>query len=55
MLVEVNNQVIRAELQDTMPHKANITNGAIIDLNPAACSALGLTPPVMVPVRWRWA
>lgn len=55
VLVEHNGQVIRAELQDTMPKKANIKNGAIIDLNPAAAERLGLTPPFMVPVRWRWA
>ncbi len=53
--VEINNRVVIAELQDTMPHKANITNGAILDMNPACCAAFGLTPPVMVPVRWRWA
>lgn len=55
VIVEANGQTVRAELQDTMPRKANIKNGAIIDMNPAACAALGLTPPVMVDVRWRWA
>ncbi len=43
------------ELRDTMPHKAAITNGAGIDLNPDACSALGFTPPIMSKVKWRWA
>ncbi|HEY2857114.1 MAG TPA: hypothetical protein VGJ21_01695 [Terracidiphilus sp.] len=42
-------------LRDTMPHKANITNGAGIDLNPDACAALGVTPPVMTQVTWEWA
>lgn len=44
-----------AELRDTLPHKANITNGAIIDMNPDTCAALGLMPPVMVDVVWSWA
>lgn len=55
VIVEANGQTVRAELQDTMPHRANITNGAIIDLNPAACAALGMEPPLMVKARWRWA
>lgn len=55
VIVEANGQTVRAELQDTMPRKENIKNGAIIDLNPAACAALGLTPPMMVKARWRWA
>lgn len=55
LLVEANGTLIRATLQDTMKHKAHIKNGAIIDLNPAAAAALGLTPPFLVTVRWRWA
>lgn len=55
VLVEIGNTVIRAELQDTMPARANIKNGAIIDLNPAACAALGQTPPMLVEARWKWA
>ena len=55
VIVEANGQSVEAELQDTMPARANITNGAIIDLNPAAAAALGLTPPFMVKARWRWA
>lgn len=43
------------ELRDTMPARANIKNGAGIDLNPAACARLGLRPPVMVAVTWQWA
>lgn len=55
VIVEANGHTVLATLEDTMPHKENITNGAIIDLNPAACSALGLHVPVMVDARWRWA
>lgn len=55
-LVEVraNGRTIVAELRDTMPRKANITNGAVIDLNPVASEMLGLKVPFMVPVLWRW-
>jgi peptidoglycan hydrolase-like protein with peptidoglycan-binding domain len=53
--VEANGHTVVAELRDTMPHKRNIHNGAIIDLNPAACKALGLNPPVMTHATWRWA
>ncbi len=42
-------------LKDRMPHKRNIKNGAGIDLNPAACDALGLKPPVYAAVTWQWA
>jgi hypothetical protein len=42
------------ELRDTMPHLANITNGAGIDLNPAAVAEIGKRPPMMTRVRWRW-
>ncbi len=42
------------ELRDTMPHKKNIRNNRGIDLNPSACKALGLTPPVEEEVTWQW-
>ena len=42
-------------LDDTMPEKTNITNGAGIDLNPDACAALHLQPPVLTRVTWKWA
>lgn len=42
-------------LKDTMPSESHITNSAIIDLNPDACKALGLTPPVKSLVSWQWA
>ncbi len=43
------------ELRDTMPHKAEITNGCGIDLNPSAVSLLGMKPPIKIPVVWSWA
>lgn len=53
--VTVGPLSVICELQDTMPKKANIKNGAVIDLNPAAAKALGLKPPFMVPCTWQWA
>lgn len=50
-----NGKSVIALLKDTMPHKANIKNGAGIDMNPDTCDALGLTPPVLHPVTWQWA
>jgi hypothetical protein len=56
VMLEFNGRLCRAILGDTMPHLANITNGAGIDLNPAACADLGLMPPVMQQgVKWAWA
>lgn len=56
-LVEVsaNDQSVTCVLKDRMPDRAEITNGAIIDLNPDACAALGLEPPIMASATWRWA
>jgi hypothetical protein len=56
-LVEVSTEStsVVCELRDTMPRESAITNGAGIDLNDAACRALGLRPPVKYPVTWRWA
>lgn len=54
VLVKANGNQVICELRDTMPHKANIKNGAIIDLNPDAAKALGLRPPFMVDVEWSW-
>ena len=42
-------------LADRMPWKKNIKNGCGSDLNPAACAALKLKPPVSHPVKWTWA
>lgn len=56
-LVEVtaNGRTVVCELRDTMPRLENIKNGAGIDLNPAACKALGLRPPIFVSATWKWA
>lgn len=55
VLVRYKDKEVVCELKDTMPRKANITNGAIIDLNFDACQALGVTPPVMLEgVTWQW-
>ena len=53
--VRYSDKIVVAQLKDTMPHKANIKNGAGIDMNPDTCKALGLMPPVMTKVSWRWA
>lgn len=55
VLVTANGKSVVCELRDTMPHRANITNGAGIDLNPAAVNALGYSPPIMIDAVWRWA
>lgn len=55
VLVSCNGNEVICELRDTLPHKAKIRNGVIVDLNPAACKALGLRPPVMVAAAWQWA
>lgn len=55
VLVTANGKTVTCLLKDCMPHKDAITNGAIIDLNPDACKALGLVPPVMAQASWRWA
>lgn len=52
--VTANGHTVIAELRDTMPHKANITNGCGIDMNPALCDALSLFPPVMTHATWRF-
>ena len=55
VIVNANGREVTCELRDTMPRKANIKNGAGIDLNPAAVAALGLHPPIMIPATWHWA
>ncbi len=52
--VRYGEKTVVALLKDTMPHKANIHNGAGIDMNPDTCRALGLEPPVLTKVSWRW-
>lgn len=41
-------------LEDTMPHLAEITNGAGIDLNPGAAKQLGIPIGGMVKVSYHW-
>ena len=55
VIVRHKDKSVVCLLGDTMPHRRHITNGCGIDLNPAACKALGLTPPVKAPVTWDWA
>ena len=48
-------QTVVGELRDTMPHKANITNGAGIDLNPGFAKAFGVQQPFLLhDVHWDW-
>lgn len=54
VLVKANGKQVICELRDTMPRKANIKNGAGIDLNPAAVKALGLNPPIMISATWEF-
>lgn len=49
-----NGKTITCVLKDRMPRRANIKNGAGIDLNPDAVRALGLEPPIMIAASWRW-
>jgi len=54
--VTYNGHTVIGELRDTMPHRADIENGAGIDLNPGFAKALGVKPPFMLPnVEWEWA
>lgn len=55
VLVTIGGKSLVCTLGDTMPHKANITNGAVIDLGPGAQKAFGLKPPFMVDCTWEWA
>lgn len=54
VLVKVGLVSLICELRDTMPKRENIHNGRGIDLNPAACHGLGLTPPVFATATWQW-
>lgn len=55
VLVTIGEKSVVCQMDDTMPHKANIHNGAGIDLNPDACAALGVHPPLMTAATWQWA
>ena len=52
--VFANGRSVVCLLKDTMPARANIKNGCGIDLNPDACAALGLHPPVKCAASWEW-
>lgn len=53
--VEYQGKSFIAIIGDTMPHEANITNGAIIDMNPGCAKILGLTPPFLISgVTWSY-
>lgn len=52
--VSANTRSVVCIVADRMPHRDHITNGAGIDLNPAAVYDLGLTPPVKVRAIWNW-
>lgn len=53
--VRILGREVVCELRDTMPHRANITNGAGIDLSPDTVAAFGLKPPLMIAAEWQWA
>ncbi len=53
--VTIAGKTVICELRDTMPRKANIKNGGVIDLSPGAAKAFGLTPPFKHWATWRWA
>jgi hypothetical protein len=53
--VTYKGKTVIGELRDTMPKKANIKNGAGIDLNPGFAKAFNVTPPFMLKnVQWEW-
>jgi len=54
--VTFRGKTVVGELRDTMTHRANIDNGAGIDLNPGFAKAFGVTPPFLLPgLKWEWA
>lgn len=52
VMVTVGAITIKCELRDTMPHRANIRNGAGLDLNAAACAKLKLPHLILVNATW---
>jgi hypothetical protein len=53
--VTYKGKTVVGELLDTMPHRANIKNGAGIDLNPGFAKAFGIHQPFMLhDVEWHW-
>lgn len=55
VLVTANGVTVQAQLKDTMPHLAAITDPACVDCNPDTIAAMGLTCPAMAPGSWAWA
>lgn len=51
---KISGKKVTCVLKDQMPSVANLANKARIDLNPDACYALDLEPPIMEPVIWVW-
>ena len=51
---KINGKVTVCVLKDVTPSIKNLHNKAHIDLNPDACYAIGLEPPIMEPVIWVW-
>jgi hypothetical protein len=49
VIVRVADKQVTCVLKDRLPHKS-----PRIDLNPGACKALGLKPPVKVKAVWEW-
>jgi hypothetical protein len=52
---KINGATVVCVLKDVMPSLDNLANKARIDLNPDACYAINLEPPIMEPVLWHWA
>lgn len=55
VLVTIGDKSVLCAMDDTMPHRANITNGAGIDLSPDAVAELGQKVPLMAKATWQWA
>ena len=53
--VTVGGKTAVAALGDTMPHRADITNGCGLDMNPDLCALLGVKPGGTYPATWEWA
>ena len=49
VIVSYGTRQVTCTLKDRLPHRSTR-----IDLNPGACKALGLKPPVKVKVVWEW-
>jgi hypothetical protein len=52
--VWVNGHSVVCVLKDRLPWKKFIKHGVVVDLNPDACSAFGLRPPMLVDATWAW-